>query len=151
MKNLVKSALLFGVASIPGILFAQTPPPPPAEDKPAKWDVAAPTGLTVRPISIETDEGSWMNLDVSPDGGMLAFDLLGDIYTLPASGGTPTRIAEGLPFETQPRFSPDGRRIAFTSDRGGGRIMHRWTPRQPPYRRAGSFRRVPRRLHHLLE
>ncbi|HCO45183.1 MAG TPA: amidohydrolase, partial [Erythrobacter sp.] len=53
-------------------------------------------------------------------GRMLAFALLGDIYTMPIAGGTPTRIAEGLAWEVQPRFSPDGRRIAFTSDRGGG-------------------------------
>ena len=117
MKNYIKSALLLGATCIPAIAFAQAPA---ADDKPPKWDVAAPPGLTVRQIAIETTEGSWMNLDVSPDGGTLAFDLLGDIYTIPATGGIPTRIAEGLPFETQPRFSPDGRRIAFTSDRGGG-------------------------------
>src|SRR3546814_14232040 len=46
--------------------------------------------------------------------------LLGDIYIMPIEGGTPTRIAEGLAFEHQPRFSPDGQRIAFVSDRAGG-------------------------------
>jgi len=93
-----------------------------AEDAkdPPKWDVAAPPGMTTREVPIRVEEGTWMNLDVSPDGQTLAFDLLGDIYTLPIGGGTPTRIAEGLPYETQPRFSPDGKRIAFTSDRGGG-------------------------------
>lgn len=87
------------------------------EDK--KWDVAAPP-MQSRKIRIDVEEGTWMNVDVSPDGRTIAFDLLGDIYTMPIAGGAPTRIAEGLPFEMQPRFSPDGTKIAFTSDRGGG-------------------------------
>ncbi|PHR18361.1 MAG: amidohydrolase [Sphingopyxis sp.] len=85
-----------------------------------KWDVNAPAGATIKQVPINVDEGSWIDVDVSPDGGSIAFALLGDIYTMPMSGGTPTRIAEGLAWEVQPRFSPDGQRIAFTSDRGGG-------------------------------
>jgi imidazolonepropionase-like amidohydrolase/Tol biopolymer transport system component len=91
----------------------------PARDANA-WDVNAPPGARLRQVPINVDEGTWMNVDVSPDGRTIAFDLLGDIYTMPIGGGTPTRITSGLAFDMQPRFSPDGRLIAFTSDRGGG-------------------------------
>ncbi|MGH6786433.1 MAG: amidohydrolase family protein, partial [Novosphingobium sp.] len=107
-------AWLIAGALLPTAAYAQD-----AKDKP-KWDVNAPPGMTIREIPLSVDQGTWMNLDVSSDGQTLAFDLLGDIYTMPIAGVTPTRIAEGLAYETQPRFSPDGKRIAFTSDRGGG-------------------------------
>jgi Tol biopolymer transport system component len=61
-----------------------------------------------------------MNLDVSPDGKTVVFDLLGDIYSMPISGGKATALRTGIPFEVQPRFSPDGTKISYTSDAGGG-------------------------------
>ena len=70
-------------------------------------------------IEFTTDEGTWMSLDVSADGKTIVFDLLGDLYTLPIEGGTARRIIGGMSFESQPRFSPDGKTIAFLSDRSG--------------------------------
>jgi len=85
----------------------------------AKWDVSNPP-YPHKDVSFTTDEGTWMNLDVSPNGQSIVFDMLGDIYTMPITGGKAKVLRQGLPFEVQPRFSPDGKKILFTSDAGGG-------------------------------
>jgi len=72
-----------------------------------------------RKVEFTTDEGTWLSLDVSPDGKTIAFELLGDIYTLPIEGGQAKLIAGGMAFDSQPKFSPDGKWIAFLSDREG--------------------------------
>lgn len=74
---------------------------------------------TAETLEFTTDEVTWPSVDVSPDGRTLVFDVLGDLYTLPIDGGTATRIVGGLSFESQPRFSPDGKSLAFLSDRSG--------------------------------
>lgn len=84
-----------------------------------KWDVNNPPG-TYNEVSFQVNEGTWMNLDMSPDGKTIVFDLLGDIYAIPASGGEAKLLRGGLAWEVQPRFSPDGQFISFTSDAGGG-------------------------------
>ncbi len=90
-----------------------------AQPKEAKWDVTR-VQSAAKEISFTTSEGTWMSLDVSPDGKQIVFDLLGDIYLLPITGGEATLLRGGPAWEIQPRFSPDGSKILFTSDAGGG-------------------------------
>jgi imidazolonepropionase-like amidohydrolase/Tol biopolymer transport system component len=91
------------------------------EDK--KWDVNNPPGPQYD-VPIDVTEGTWLSLDVSPDGNEIAFDLLGDIYTIPLTGptvgGEAKALTTGIAWDMQPRYSPNGKWIAFTSDRAGG-------------------------------
>ena len=84
--------------------------------------------IPTRALKFTTDEGTWMSLDVSPDGRTIVFDLLGDLYTVPMTGGTAKRITSGSGFDGQPRFSPDGKSIVFVSDRSGSENLYTVDP-----------------------
>ncbi len=88
------------------------------EKKEDKWDVNNPRGEW-KSISIDTEETTWSSVDVSPDGKTIVFDMLGDIYTLPIDGGKATALTADIAWNFQPRFSPDGKQLAFISDRAG--------------------------------
>ncbi len=104
------------------LAFQQPPPPPPQDTTKRDTTNVKLDSLplkTTRTVSFETSEATWMSLDVSPDGKTIVFELLGDLYTMPVTGGTATRITSGPAFDSQPRWSPDGKRIVFLTDRSG--------------------------------
>jgi len=109
----------------------------------SQWDVSNPPGESVE-IAIDTTEGTWLSLDVSPDGQTIVFDLLGDIYLLPISGGQAQPLTSGMPWDMQPRFSPDGSHLAFISDRDGADNL--WIMD----RDAGTFSQVTREDFRLV-
>ncbi len=101
--------LLFCLLSVPLLAQSQNP----ASKKP---------GLplkTERKIEFTTDEATWLSLTLTPDGQTIIFELLGDLYSLPITGGEAKPVTTGLAFDSQPSVSPDGKRIAFVSDRDG--------------------------------
>src|SRR3954462_2066451 len=93
--------------------------PSPAPPQPV-WDVTAPRGA-VREIDFVTEQGTWMSVDLSPDGRWILFDLLGHIYRVSSKGGDAELLTHnsGIALNFHPRYSPDGRQVAFISDRGG--------------------------------
>lgn len=90
---------------------------------PAATMAADETALPMKPartLDYQVSSGTFMSLAISPDGKTILFDMLGEIYALPATGGKAVPIATGMAFEVQPTFSPDGQWIAYVSDRSGG-------------------------------
>jgi Tol biopolymer transport system component/imidazolonepropionase-like amidohydrolase len=128
-RALVLTFVAAPFASLPA--RAQEPPKEEKKDDAEKkkdGDKKKEEGLPLKPdskVEFTTDEGTWMSVDLSPDGQTVVFDLLGDIYTTPALGGEARLISGGMAFESQPRFSPDGKRIVFVSDRSGAENL--WT------------------------
>jgi Tol biopolymer transport system component len=84
-------------------------------------------GLPINPtrtISFSTTEGSYMNVDVSPDGKYILFDLLGDIYCVSSSGGKAKQLTRGIALNLRPVWAPDGAMIAYISDRSGSFLLN---------------------------
>lgn len=113
-------AALAGVLSVlaQGARASDTPRDAKPDD--ATWDVTLARGET-REIDFTVDEGTFMSIDVSPDGQWLVFDLLAHVYRLPIEGGAAECLTQdsGVAINVHPRFSPDGSEIAFVSDRQG--------------------------------
>src|SRR6201987_1026175 len=111
MKAILFPAILAAILAIPAPSHA-------ADDDKDKKDQPLPLKPS-RNVEFKTSEGTWLSLDVSPDGKTLIFELVGDLYSMPISGGEARKLTSGMGFNSQPRFSPDGKKITFLSDRGG--------------------------------
>ena len=125
-----------GRADDPGQAAGHRAAPGPGQEGPRSGTSTPATGPG-HDVPIDTPHGTWMSLDVSPDGREIAFDLLGDLYIMPIGGGEARALTTGIAWDMQPRYSPNGSEIAFTSDRGGGDniwVMNRdgSDPRQSP-------------------
>lgn len=109
--------VMLGSASAPA-LHAQTPDS--ATSRTPPWDVTLARGRT-RDVDFTTTEGTWMSVHLSPDDRWIVFDLLGHIYRIPAAGGAAESLTQpsGAALNFQPRISPDGKLVAFISDRRG--------------------------------
>lgn len=122
MHRSIRHALMGAFLSLAaaGTLAAQTVAQNDSSAKAAARTNTLPL-ITSRTLKFTTDEGSWISLDLSPNGQTIVFDLLGDLYTLPVAGGTAKRITSGPGWDQQPRFSPDGSQIVFVTDRSGAK------------------------------
>jgi len=93
-----------------------------AQDSIAIQDTVKTKELPLKPertISFRTNEGTWVSLDISPDGNQIVFDMMGDIYSIPIGGGKAKKLTTGMAYEVHPKFSPDGKSIVFISDKSG--------------------------------
>lgn len=99
-------------------VLAQTVEENDSSARKARQDNGLPL-VTTRSLDFTTDEGTWISLDLSPDESTIVFELLGDLYTIPVTGGEAIRVTSGQGYDMQPRYSPDGSTLVFVSDRDG--------------------------------
>ncbi|MFU8813480.1 MAG: amidohydrolase family protein [Balneolaceae bacterium] len=111
-----------GFLLIPALVVAQQDAAVNGEPKPSHSDLPLEPE---RSVHLQTDEGSWLSVDVHPSGETIVFDFMGDLYELPIEGGDAVQLTHGMAFDHHPRYSPDGSRIVFISDRSGGENV--WT------------------------
>ncbi|MDE2785021.1 MAG: amidohydrolase family protein [Gemmatimonadota bacterium] len=110
MPGYAPIACLVLIAALPTLAVAQD-----ADE----WSIEESRAPSTTPLRFTATEGTWISLDVSPDGRHIAFELLGHIYEMPIEGGEARALTSGRSWNSFPRYSPDGARIAITSDRGG--------------------------------
>jgi hypothetical protein len=120
-------------------LFTRFGAPPPATDpaygwkddvwplrEQTPWDISTDFPFP-RKLEYDVTEGTWLRLDVNPKTGDIVFDMLGDLYCLPAGSydaasleaGAKNRavpVLVGVPHDSDPHFSPQGDKLVFRSD-----------------------------------
>nr|WP_136250508.1 amidohydrolase family protein [Ningiella ruwaisensis] len=89
-----------------------------AESPHENWDVLNPP-MALNRINISTDETTWSSLDITPDGKHFVFDMLGDIFIVDSEGGQAKALTQDFAWNIHPSVSPDGKKVAFISDRDG--------------------------------
>ena len=82
------------------------------------WDVSNPP-YALNEVTIKTNETTWSSLDVAPNGEFMVFDMLGDLYKVNMNGGDATPLTQDFAWNIHPSISPDGKHIAFISDKDG--------------------------------